>query len=54
MQEKVEKISDGARYENLGGQVVVQHAAAARWLHLFCQNFKGRTPPIPCFYHPCK
>ena len=24
MQEKVEQVSDGARYENLGGQVVMQ------------------------------
>ena len=33
---------DGARPENLSGQVVMQRAAATRWRLLLCQNLGGR------------
>ena len=38
---------DGARSENLRGQLVMRRAAAARRRLLFCQNLGGRAHPLP-------
>ena len=47
------KDRDGAKSENLGGQIVMQHTAAARQRLLFCQKLDGNCPPCsPASYAP--
>ena len=50
---KKSEYRDGARSDNLGGQVVMRRAAAAWRCLLFCQNLGKRMPTLPTrFRHP--